>query len=65
MLFRVGFYVRQQGTSQEEGLAPPLLGLDKRGQAPLPELFFSNRGLEHDDRYRMLRQRDNKRASAR
>jgi hypothetical protein len=23
-------------------LPPPLLGLDERGQAPLPDLFYSN-----------------------
>ena len=27
-------------TSQEEGLPPLPLGLDKRGQAPLPDLFY-------------------------
>ena len=25
---------------RKRGLPPPLLGLDKRGQAPLPDLFY-------------------------
>ena len=28
-------------TSQEEGLAPAVANLDRRGQAPLPDLFIS------------------------
>jgi len=35
-----GLELRKKRTSQEEGLAPLLLGLDERGQAPLPDLFF-------------------------
>jgi len=32
-------------TSQEEGLAPADQGIDQRGQAPLPDLFYSDRAL--------------------
>jgi hypothetical protein len=31
---------------RKRGLPPPLLGLDERGQAPLPDLFFFT-GLEN------------------
>jgi hypothetical protein len=27
---------------RKRGLPPPLLGLDERGQAPLPDLFYSS-----------------------
>jgi hypothetical protein len=27
---------------RKRGLPPPLLGLDERGQAPLPDLFYSD-----------------------
>ena len=30
----------EERTSQEEGLAPLLLGFDERGQAPLPDLLL-------------------------
>jgi hypothetical protein len=52
VVLRQGFTERKNRTSQEEGLAPADSGeFDERGQAPLPDLFYSISQKNHHQRF--------------